>query len=55
MNGKEKLKGRKHAETAKISLVPPVRGCCLSTPYREERKEIVFRILSLLPWVLVNF
>ena len=29
MNGKKKLK----AETAKISLVRPVRGCCLSTRY----------------------
>ena len=29
MNGKKKLK----AETPKISLVRPVRGCCLSTGY----------------------
>ena len=29
MNGKNKLK----AETAKISLLRPVRGCCLSTAY----------------------
>ena len=29
MNGKKKLK----AITAKISLVRPVRGCCLSTGY----------------------
>ena len=57
MNGKKKLK----AETAKISLVRPVRGCCLSTGYTlvpptgKKGKKYFFRILSLLPWVLVNF
>jgi hypothetical protein len=55
MNGKKKLK----AITAKISLVRPVRGCCLSTGYAlvplQGRKHFFFRILSLLPWVLVNF
>ena len=53
---KEKLK----AITAKISLVRPVRGCCLSTGYAlvpptGKKTFFFFRILSLLPWVLVNF
>ena len=49
------------AITAKISLVRPVRGCCLSTGYAlvpptgKKTKIYFFRILSLLPWVLVNF